>query len=117
MMNQENEEKKDGADKSAETSVPVEPIKIKPADGEEIVLKPTDMALLVVLDTTNGAPTVYGVQHVHLRAYAKMLLNEALNLYNLTSIANTTVSALEQRMISAAKEKKPSLLDPFHKKG
>lgn len=111
-----DDKKETGEEKIAET--PVEPVKIKPAIGAEIVLDPAEMAILVTLDTRTGAPVVHNIQNCPLRAYAKMLLNEALNLYNLTSQANTTIAVLERHMIDASKgggKKKDGIELPFRK--
>jgi len=81
---------------------PYVPVRIKPLEGEEIVLKESELAILVVMDQATGAPVVYNIQHTPLRAFAKALLNEALDLYRLTSTANTTVSILEKRFAEAA---------------
>ena len=61
------------------------PVRIKPAEGEEVVLNENDLAVLVVLDPSTGQPVVYNIQNCPLRAFARMLMNEALMLYQLTS--------------------------------
>lgn len=79
-----------------------EPIQVKLASGEQVTLQAHEMAVLVVLDQRNGSPAVYEVQNCPLRAYSKMLLNEALNLYNVLSVANSTAKVIDE-----LQEKKP----------
>ena len=90
------------------------PVTIKIAGGEEIVLSPNHLAVLVILDPTNGTPAVFNVQNCPLRAFSRMLLNEALGLYSLVSNANYTTSMLEQRILSSLKKQdKKGLINPF----
>lgn len=88
------------------------PVRIKPAQGEEVVLKENDLAVLIVMDPTTGAPVVYDIQNCPLRGFARMLMNEALMLYQLTSQGHTTVALLKKDLVMGAQQQKGKLEVP-----
>lgn len=68
--------------------------KIKVASGDEVTLHPEEIAILITFDTRTGQPAVYDVQNCPLRAFSKMLLNEALDLYNVIKISSNTAKTI-----------------------
>lgn len=108
----------EGAERVEKQELPAaEPVVIKIAGGEDVTLKSNDLAVLVILDPYTGTPAVFNVQNCPLRAFSRMLLNEALNLYALVSHANYTTSILEQRMLASLKKAdKKGFVNPFDKK-
>lgn len=91
--------------------------KVIGAGGNEIELKKTDMAILVVLDTTTGFSSVYNIQNAARSAYARMLLNEAKDLYsvnaNAYAVAEVVIDSLNKAM--EANKNKGGLKLPFGK--
>lgn len=82
------------------------PTTIKIANGQEVTLHPEEMAILIAFDQRTGQPAVYEVQNCPLRAYSRMLLNEALALYNTLSLAKNTASEVIRMQ---EEKKKPGL--------
>lgn len=92
----------------------VAPKTVTIADGQVIPLDPNHMAVLVIMDPAVGSPMIFNVQNCPLRAYSRMLLTEALNLYSLTSQANLTAGKLFEVLTAAAKaDKKKGLFNPL----
>lgn len=101
-----NEEGKGPVEEKTEGSQEpvVEAVKVKPASGEEITLKDTDLAILVVVDPVSSITTVSNVQNCPSRAYAKMVLREALDMYALVTQVKTTMLSLETMFKKAGKK-------------
>ena len=74
-----------------------------------------EIAILVTLDTESGEVAVANVLNCPFQAYARMLLNEAIRLYEMKGIAGLTVATAERRMAELGKEKKGGLVNPFKK--
>ena len=75
----------------------------------------SEIAILVTLDTRSGEVQVANVLNCPFSAYARMLLNEAIRLYEMKGIAGLTVATAERRMAELGKEKKGGLVNPFKK--
>lgn len=102
------------ADVNPETPTPNK--KVIGANGNEIELKKTDMCILVVLDTITGFPSVYNIQNASRSAYARMLLNEAKDLYNINANAYATAEVMTDSLNKAVEaNKKGGLKLPFGK--
>lgn len=90
--------------------------KLLGANNNEIELKPTDMSILIVLDTITGFPSVYNIQNASRSAYARMLLNEAKDLYSVNANAYATAEVITDSLNKAIEcNKKGGLKLPFGK--
>lgn len=92
--------------------VKVELKKVVLENGEALELQAHEMAVLVTFDTKTGGTQVLNVQHCPLRGYAKMLLNEAMDIYTRIEIATGTARALE---VEAQNKKKGFTIPGFGK--
>lgn len=94
-----------------QTEAEATPRKIVLSNGQELTLKPTDMAVVVMFDTVSGQPAVFDIQNTPHRAYSMMILNEALRLYDLSSYVNS-VAKVFGAIVAEASKKKPGLQLP-----
>lgn len=81
-------------------------IRIKPQVGQEIVLEPSEIAVVVSIDSRTGQPVVYNLQNCQTRAFARMCLHEALALYELLSTSSYTVTELLHTMKKMGEKEK-----------
>ena len=91
-----------------------EPIKVKVSNGTEVLIQEDEMALLVVYSQRTGRPTMYEVQNCGSRAFARMLLNEALYTYGVSSQAHANALVLAE-MFAKPDKKEGSIKTPFTK--
>lgn len=99
----------------ANTEVPTPPVKkVIVANGDEVIVEPYHLAILVMMDARNGSLGIYDLQNCATRATAKMLLNESLDHYKSAASAASTVQMLAE--ISKNQPKKGAIFNPFGKK-